>query len=46
VVDEALFELPEVYLEAGDHESLVRMSGRQFRALMHGHKVAPFSLHL
>jgi Ala-tRNA(Pro) deacylase len=46
VVDEALFELPEVYLEAGDHQNLVRMSGRQFRALMHAQRVAPFSLHL
>jgi Ala-tRNA(Pro) deacylase len=46
VVDEALFALPEVYLEAGDHETLLRMSGRQFRALMHAHKLAAFSLHL
>jgi Ala-tRNA(Pro) deacylase len=46
VVDEALFALPEVYLEAGDHQTLVQMSGRQFRALLHAHRVAPFSLHL
>jgi Ala-tRNA(Pro) deacylase len=45
VVDEALFDLPEVYLEGGDHVTLVRMSGRQFRALMHAHRLAPFSLH-
>lgn len=46
VVDEALFALPEVYLEGGDHETLVRMSGRQFRALMHAHQLPPFSVHL
>lgn len=46
VVDEALFGLPEVYLEAGDHQTLVRMSGRQFRALLHAHRLAPFSLHV
>lgn len=46
VVDESLFELPELFLEAGDHQSLVQMSGRQFRALMYGHKVPRFSVHL
>ena len=39
-------ELPELFLEAGDHQSLVQMSGRQFRALMSGHKVPRFSVHL
>ena len=34
VVDDALLAQPEIYFEAGDHEELVHMSGRDFRALM------------
>jgi Ala-tRNA(Pro) deacylase len=45
-IDEAMFDLPEVYLEAGDHETLVWMSGRQFRALLHTHRLPPFSIHV
>lgn len=41
IVDDALLAQAEVYFEAGDHEELVHMSGRDFRALMadlpHGH---------
>jgi Ala-tRNA(Pro) deacylase len=41
VVDDDLDEADVVYLEAGDHESLLRMSGEQFHDLMsvarHGH---------
>lgn len=34
VVDDTLLQQPEVYFESGDHEALVHMSGRDFRALM------------
>lgn len=34
VVDDALLQQDELYLEAGDHEDLIRLSGNQFRALM------------
>lgn len=34
VVDDALLRQDEVYLEAGDHEDLIRISGKQFRHLM------------
>jgi Ala-tRNA(Pro) deacylase len=41
VVDEELERNPEVYVEGGDHEQLLRMSGTQFSNLMefarHGH---------
>ncbi len=34
LLDSTLLEEPEVYLEAGDHETLVRVAGDDFRALM------------
>lgn len=41
VVDDELGRNPEVYVESGDHESLLRMSSEQFGELMsvarHGH---------
>lgn len=33
-IDESLDQQPDVYLEGGDHRSLVHISGEQFRALM------------
>jgi len=33
-VDDALFEQPEIYFEAGDHTEMIHMSGEQFRLLM------------
>lgn len=33
-IDESLDAQPDVYLEGGDHRSLIHMSGEQFRALM------------
>lgn len=36
VVDESLDECPEVFLEAGDHEDLIRLKGTAFRRLMRG----------
>jgi Ala-tRNA(Pro) deacylase len=45
VVDDDLHENAEVYVEGGDHEVLIRMSGEQFNALMrdakHGHFCRP-----
>lgn len=34
LLDSSLLSDPEVYLEAGDHETLVRLRGEDFRALM------------
>lgn len=34
LVDERLLEAPEVYMESGDHEHLVRVGREQFRALL------------
>ncbi len=46
VCDDTLMEAEQVFMEAGDHERLVRMSGANFRKLMaraaHGH----FSYHI
>lgn len=36
VLDEALTSLANVYLEAGDHEHLIHVSGEQFHALLSG----------
>jgi Ala-tRNA(Pro) deacylase len=45
VVDDDLGSNAEIYIEAGDHETLVRMTGDQFNALMkdvrHGHFCRP-----
>ena len=47
LVDDSLDVEPEIYLEGGDHESLVRISGASFRKLMsgarHGHFAEPAS---
>lgn len=43
VVDDDLDENAEVYIEAGDHEVLLRMSGEQFKALMREAKRGRFS---
>lgn len=42
-VDESLDRQPDVYLEGGDHKSLVHLSGEQFRALMKGVRHAPIA---
>jgi Ala-tRNA(Pro) deacylase len=38
VVDDELEQREVVYMEAGDHESLLRLTQDQFHALMHGAK--------
>lgn len=43
VVDDDLDANAEVYIEAGDHEALLRMSGEQFNALMRAAKHGHFS---
>jgi Ala-tRNA(Pro) deacylase len=49
IVDDALEGSDVVYLEGGDHESLLRMSGEQFHELMrdqpHGHFCKPVTAH-
>lgn len=41
VLDDSLVEQPDIFIEGGDHASLLHMSGRQFERLMgnalHGH---------
>ena len=41
LIDDALSKMPDVFLEAGDHEQLIHMSGSAFRHLLlnspHGH---------
>ena len=36
LVDTSLLEQQQVYFESGDHESLVKLAGEQFRALLAG----------
>lgn len=45
VVSEELMEQPEVWIEAGDHEDLVHLSGSQFRRLVHGADTGHISRH-
>lgn len=45
VVDEALLGLDRVYFEGGDHQSLVKVAGAQFRDLMAGARQGRFSTH-
>lgn len=43
IVDEELDDEPELYLEAGDHEMLMRISRDDFARLMHGADHAHFA---
>ena len=43
-VDESLDKEPDVYLEGGDHRSLVHISGEEFRALMKDMRHAPIAM--
>jgi Ala-tRNA(Pro) deacylase len=45
VVDDTLAGLDEVYFEGGDHRSLVKLAGAQFRELMAGARHGRFSTH-
>ena len=45
VVDDSIDEQPDVYLEGGDHETLVHMNQAQFAALMATARQACFSAH-
>lgn len=35
-LDDALFDQPDIYFEAGDHRTLIHMSGQDFTRLMDG----------
>ena len=41
--DDSLMERPDIYFEAGDHETLVHMKTRDFITLMGGSRHMPFS---
>jgi Ala-tRNA(Pro) deacylase len=43
IVDETLLELPEVCIESGDHEHLIRMPGEDFRGLVEGAEIGSIS---
>jgi len=45
VVEHSLCELPEIFFEAGDHETLVRVDCKNFRRLVDGALFASFSHH-
>jgi Ala-tRNA(Pro) deacylase len=42
-VDDSLDKQPDVYLEGGDHRSLIHISGEEFRALMKDVRHAPIA---
>jgi len=44
IVDERLRTLSEVYLEAGDHEEIIRLDGTTFRDLMANARWEPISV--
>jgi Ala-tRNA(Pro) deacylase len=45
IVDDSMQEQPEVYLEGGDHTTLVHISQAQFTRLMSGARHGRFSRH-
>jgi Ala-tRNA(Pro) deacylase len=45
VVETSLLHQPEVWFEAGDHQSLVHLSGNQFRSLMADARPGHFGAH-
>ena len=45
VVDDSIEDQPEVYLEGGDHETLVHMSHAQFALLTATARHGSFSIH-
>ena len=45
IVDESIERQPEIYLEGGDHEVLIHMSGAQFATLTAGTARGRFSTH-
>jgi Ala-tRNA(Pro) deacylase len=46
IIDDALFQQPDVYFEAGDHEALVHVSGQAFGAMMAGAPHGRFTHHI
>ena len=46
VVDDTLLQQPDVYLEAGNHEELIHLSGEQFEVLMRDTLKGPYSEHV
>jgi len=45
LVDDALLKQPELYFEAGDHESLIHVREADFEVLMEGAEFGTFSHH-
>ena len=43
VVDETLAEQPDIYIEGGDHRTLLHIKGDEFRHLMTGARMGRFS---
>ena len=46
LLDSTLLNEPEVYLEAGDHETLVRLAGEDFRVLMEDTELVDVGQHI
>ena len=46
LLDDALANQEDVYIEAGDHETLVRMTGKSFRDLLGQVRHGAFSAHI
>jgi Ala-tRNA(Pro) deacylase len=45
IVDDSIQQQPDVYLEGGDHATLVHISQTQFARLMSGARHGRFSVH-
>lgn len=45
VVDDGLSDLSDVYFEAGDHETLIHVSGKNFSRLLSGSQHGKFTAH-
>ena len=46
LVDDSLLEEDDIYFEAGDHEELIHVSGKQFQILLAGARHGRYSCHV
>lgn len=46
LVDDSLLEQDDIYFEAGDHEELIHVSGKQFQNLLAGARHGRYSYHV
>lgn len=46
IIDKKLIDKPDIYLEAGDHASLIHISGESFKKLVRNSRCSEFTSHI